>query len=64
MAAQQMVKQGLRGGRSAGKIVVIGSVLAEVPMPTSSPYNMAKAAIDTRCAGASSSYTPSSLPIG
>lgn len=46
MAAQQMVKQGLRGGRSAGKIVVIGSVLAEVPMPTSSPYNMAKAAIN------------------
>lgn len=40
-AAQQLVAQG-RGG----KIVMIGSVLAELPLPTSAPYNMAKAAIN------------------
>lgn len=40
-AAQQMVAQG-RGG----KILMIGSILAERPMPTSAPYNMAKAAIN------------------
>jgi glucose 1-dehydrogenase len=38
--ARQMVGQG-RGG----KIVIIASVLAEIPFPTSSAYNMAKAAI-------------------
>lgn len=40
-AAQQMVAQG--GG---GKIIIIGSVLSELPMATSAPYNMAKAAIN------------------
>lgn len=40
-AAQQMVAQG-----QGGKIVIIGSVLAELPLPTSAPYNMAKAAIN------------------
>ena len=40
-AARQMVAQG--GG---GKIIIIGSVLAEMPMPHSAPYNMAKAAIN------------------
>jgi glucose 1-dehydrogenase len=39
-AAQQMIAQG-RGG----KIVIIGSVLSEIPFPTSSAYNMAKAAV-------------------
>jgi glucose 1-dehydrogenase len=41
MAAQQMVQQG-----NGGKIVIIGSVLAEIPFPTSAAYNMAKAAIN------------------
>ncbi|MBI5880099.1 MAG: glucose 1-dehydrogenase [Chloroflexi bacterium] len=40
-AAQQMVKQG-RGG----KIIIIGSLLSEVPSPTSAAYNMAKAAVN------------------
>ncbi|HNP87353.1 MAG TPA: SDR family oxidoreductase [Kouleothrix sp.] len=40
-AARQMVAQG--GG---GKIIIIGSVLADMPMPHSAPYNMAKAAIN------------------
>lgn len=40
-AAQQMVKQG--GG---GKIVIIGSILGEIPFPSSAAYNMAKAAIN------------------
>lgn len=45
MAAQQMIQQEQRW-RSAGKIVVISSVHAELPMPRSAPYNMAKAAIN------------------
>ena len=40
-AAQQMADQG-----HGGKILIIGSILAERPMPTSAPYNMAKAAIN------------------
>jgi len=40
-AARQMVRQG--GG---GKIVIVGSVLAEIPFPSSSAYNMAKAAVN------------------
>jgi glucose 1-dehydrogenase len=40
-AAQQMVRQG-RGG----KIVIIGSILAEIPFASSSAYNMAKAAVN------------------
>jgi glucose 1-dehydrogenase len=44
-AAQQMVKQSLRG-RSRGKILIISSVLAEVAPQRSSAYNMAKAAIN------------------
>jgi len=40
-AAQQMVRQG--GG---GKIVIIGSILGEIPFPSSAAYNMAKAAIN------------------
>jgi glucose 1-dehydrogenase len=45
MAAQQMVKQ-IEGGRPGGKILIIGSILGEYPFPTSSAYNMAKAAIN------------------
>ena len=40
-AAQQMVRQG-RGG----KIVIVGSILAEIPFPSSAAYNMAKAAVN------------------
>jgi glucose 1-dehydrogenase len=39
-AARQMVEQA-----KGGKIVIIGSVLSEIPFPTSSAYCMAKAAI-------------------
>src|SRR5204862_4366432 len=39
--ARQMVEQG--GG---GKIVIIGSILGEIPFPSSAAYNMAKAAIN------------------
>jgi glucose 1-dehydrogenase len=45
MAAQQMVAQAAQG-RSGGKIIIIGSVLAELPLATSAPYNMAKAAVN------------------
>jgi glucose 1-dehydrogenase len=45
LAAQQMVKQAL-DGRRGGKIVIIGSIHAEVAPPNSSAYNMAKAAIN------------------
>lgn len=40
-AARHMVA---RGG--PGKIIIIGSVLAEIPMQTSAAYNMAKAAVN------------------
>jgi glucose 1-dehydrogenase len=47
LAAQQMVRQGVSPRhRSAGKIIVISSVHAEMPVPTSAAYNMAKAAIN------------------
>ena len=45
-AAQQMVQQGLRGNRSAGKIIVISSIHEELAFPLSAGYNMAKAAIN------------------
>ena len=45
LAAQQMVAQE-PNGRSRGKIVVISSVHAELPVPLSAAYNMAKAAIN------------------
>jgi glucose 1-dehydrogenase len=41
MAARQMVAQG-----HGGKIVIIGSLLAELPYETSAAYNMAKAAVN------------------
>ncbi len=41
-AAQQMVAT----DRPGGKIVIIGSILAEIPFPTSAAYNMAKAAVN------------------
>lgn len=45
-AAQHMIKQPVLYGRARGKIIIIGSVLAEVPFPKSSAYNMAKAAVN------------------
>jgi glucose 1-dehydrogenase len=44
-AARQMVKQG-RGG----SLLFISSVLAHIPMPTSLPYNTAKAGVNQMCA--------------
>ena len=45
MAAQQMVKQEING-RTRGKIVIISSIHAELAIPSSAAYNMAKAAIN------------------
>jgi glucose 1-dehydrogenase len=45
LAAQQMVAQ-VESGRPGGKILIIGSILGEVPFPSSAAYNMAKAAIE------------------
>lgn len=44
-AAKQMVKQA-QPDQNNGKILITGSVLQEVPFPTSAPYNMAKAAVN------------------
>ncbi|MEM7349047.1 MAG: SDR family oxidoreductase, partial [Chloroflexota bacterium] len=44
LAAQQMMKQPLVG-ESRGKIIVIGSVHADLPLAGSAAYNMAKAGI-------------------
>ena len=44
MAARQMVTQ-IAVGRRGGKIIIISSVLAQIPKVTSAPYNMAKAAV-------------------
>ncbi len=44
-AARQMIHQEQRG-RSRGKILIISSIHAELPVPGSAPYNMAKAAIN------------------
>lgn len=43
-AAQQMVRQNAQV-RTGGKIVVISSILSEIPLQTSAAYNMAKAGI-------------------
>ena len=45
LAALQMAGQPLRG-RCRGKIVMIGSIMQELPVPTSPSYSMAKAAIN------------------
>ncbi|MCB0088945.1 MAG: SDR family oxidoreductase [Caldilineaceae bacterium] len=44
-AARQMVQQA-QPGQNNGKLLITGSVLQEVPFPTSAPYNMAKAAVN------------------
>ncbi len=45
LAVQQMVRQPLNG-RARGKIVIIGSLHRELPIPESAAYNMAKAAVN------------------
>jgi glucose 1-dehydrogenase len=45
LAAQQMVAQA-EAGEGGGKIVIISSILEEMPAPGSAAYNMAKAAIN------------------
>jgi glucose 1-dehydrogenase len=45
LAARQMVAQ-VKAGRPGGKIVIISSILEELPAPGSAAYNMAKAAIN------------------
>jgi glucose 1-dehydrogenase len=45
LAARQMVAQ-QKDGAGGGKIVIISSILEEVPAPGSAAYNMAKAAIN------------------
>jgi glucose 1-dehydrogenase len=45
LAARQMVRQ-VEAGRPGGKIIIISSVLEEIPAPGSGAYNMAKAAVN------------------
>jgi glucose 1-dehydrogenase len=45
LAARQMVAQA-GAGKRGGKIVIISSILEEIPAPGSAAYNMAKAAIN------------------
>ena len=51
LAAQQMVKQRKEGGEvgCSGKIIITGSIHEQMPVPTSAPYNMAKAAVNHLC---------------
>lgn len=46
IAAQQMVRQGKATNGNGGKIIIIGSVHAEVGFPNAAAYNMAKAAVN------------------
>lgn len=51
LAAQQMVRQAnveleAAKARSIGKLIVISSIFADLPAPTSAAYNMAKAAVN------------------
>ncbi len=48
LAAMRMVEQ-VEDGRTPGRIVIIGSVHAEVPFSDAAPYNMAKVAINQFC---------------
>lgn len=45
LAARQMVAQA-EAGQAGGKIVIISSILEEMPAPGSAAYNMAKAAVN------------------
>ena len=48
LAAMRMVEQ-VEAGRAPGRVVIIGSVHAEVPFSGGAPYNMAKVAINQFC---------------
>ena len=62
LAAQQMVAQEQQG-RSKGKIVIISSVHAELPVPSSAAYNMAKAAINHFTATLAAELTPHHINV-
>jgi glucose 1-dehydrogenase len=62
LAAQQMVRQE-QIGRSAGKIVVISSIFAELPAATSAAYNMAKAAVNHLVSTAAGELAPYHINI-
>lgn len=47
-AAQHMVER-IKSGTPGGKIIITGSILSEIPFPTSAAYNMAKAAVTHFC---------------
>lgn len=51
LAAQQMVKQREGSGVTGcgGKIIITGSIHEQMPVATSAPYNMAKAAVNHLC---------------
>lgn len=57
-AAQQMVRQG-----SGGKIIIISSVHAEIAVPRSAAYNMAKAAINHLSATLAAELTPHRINV-
>lgn len=61
-AARQMIRQE-QHGRSAGKIVIISSIHAELPVPTSAAYNMAKAAINHLGATLAAELTPHHINV-
>lgn len=46
LAARQMLRQPAPATGARGKIVIIGSVHEEMPVPSSAAYNMAKAAVN------------------
>lgn len=48
LGAMRMVEQ-VEDGRAPGRIVIIGSIHAEVPFSEAAPYNMAKIAINQFC---------------
>ncbi|MEM7537980.1 MAG: SDR family oxidoreductase [Chloroflexota bacterium] len=61
-AAQQMIAQD-RLYRSQGKIVIIGSVMQEFAVPTSAPYNMAKAAVNHFARTLAAELTPHCINV-
>ena len=49
--------------RSQGKIVIIGSVMQEFAVPTSAPYNMAKAAVNHFARTLAAELTPHRINV-
>lgn len=56
LAAQQMIRQ-----ECGGKLLAISSVHAEIPLPNSSAYNMAKAGINHLCRSMARELAPHSI---